>query len=148
VLESRSEEELEAYFAAIPDSSERDLRRVLFSEGVKAPQFAGAVERMSKFLDDMEATLADNKWLVGDQFTLADICVIPYVFRLENARMDGFWREGRRPDVERWMNDLKARPTFDTAIQEWLPKELLGALHAFGEMVRDDVESVINGVKN
>jgi glutathione S-transferase len=148
VLEGRSEEELEAYFAAIPDSSERDLRRVLFSEGVKAPQFTGAVERMSKFLDDMECTLADNKWLTGDQFTLADICTIPYIFRLENTRMDGFWREGRRPHVERWMNDLNARPTFDTAIQEWLPKELLGALHAFGEMVRDDVESVINGVRD
>jgi glutathione S-transferase len=148
VMEDRSEEELEAYFSAIPDSSERDLRRVLFSEGVKAPQFAGAVERMSKFLDDMEATLSESKWLVGDQYTLADVCVIPYVFRLENARMDGFWCDGRRPQVERWMNDLKARPTFDTAIQDWLPKELLGALHAFGEMVRDDVEIVISGVKN
>ncbi len=147
VLENRSEDEMEAYFAAIPDRSERDLRRVLFSEGVKAPQFTGAVERMCKFLDDMEATLSESKWLVEDQYTLADISVIPYAFRLENARMDVFWRDGRRPSVERWMNDMKARPTFESAIQEWLPEELLGALHAFGEMVRDDVESVINSVE-
>jgi glutathione S-transferase len=148
VLGNRSEDELEAYFAAIPDRSERDLRRVLFSEGVKAPQFAGAVERMSKFLDDMEATLSESKWLIGDLYTLADVCVMPYAFRLENACMDGFWRDGRRPNVERWMKDMKARPSFESAIQEWLPKELLEALRAFGEMVRDDVESVIDGVKN
>jgi glutathione S-transferase len=147
VLEGRSEEELEGYFAAIPDSSERDLRRVLFAEGVNAPQFAGAVERMSKFLDDMEASLSESKWLVGDQYTLADVCVIPYTFRLENARMDGFWRDGRRPNVERWMSDIKARPSFDTAIQQWLPGPLLEALHAFGEMARDDVENVIKNIQ-
>jgi len=148
VMENRSEDELEAYFAAIPDRSERELRRVLFSDGVKAPQFVAAVERMGKFLDDMEATLSESKWLIGDQYTLADVSVIPYVFRLENACMDAFWRDGRRPHVERWINDMKARPSFDTAVQEWLPKELLGALHAFGEMARDDVESIINDVEN
>jgi hypothetical protein len=46
------------------------------------------------------------------------------------------------------MNDMKARPSFDTAIQQWLPGQLLEALHAFGEMVRDDVESIINTVEN
>jgi glutathione S-transferase len=147
VLGNRSEEELEAYFAGIPDSSERDLRRILFSEGINAPQFVGAVERMSKFLDDMEATLSESKWLVGNLYTLADVSVIPYIFRLDNARMDGFWRDGRRPHVERWLNDMKARPSFDSAIQDWLPKELLGALHAFGEMVRDDVECIISDVE-
>ena len=82
---SRSPEEIERYLSAIPEEAERELRRDLIANGVASSRFAGAVSRMGAFLSEMEAALAGSEWLVGEQLTLADIAVAPYVLRVSDT---------------------------------------------------------------
>ena len=55
-------------------------------------------------------------WIVGEQFSLADIAVAPYVFRLSALGADQFWSKDRRPNTNAWYQRLSARPAFQTAV--------------------------------
>ena len=49
-------------------------------------------------------------WIVGNQFTLAEISIAPYMFRLAALGADQFWSRQRRPHVNAWYDNLAARP--------------------------------------
>ena len=44
-----------------------------------SPDFAGAVIRYEKLLDDMESALENGPWLLGNEFSLADISFASYM---------------------------------------------------------------------
>ena len=44
-----------------------------FRKGVDNPAFPAAIRRMDKMLGDMDKALEDGPWLLGQQFTLADV---------------------------------------------------------------------------
>ena len=75
------------------------------------PQIPALVDRgrasFDRFLKTLDARLADNKFLAGDDFTIADIsAIIPIdvAKRLEMSVSDDY------PNVRRWMDDVNARP--------------------------------------
>ena len=47
--------------------------------------------------------------------------------------MEGIWRNGRLPRVERWFERVSARPTFRPAFLEWVPAELTDEMRANGQ---------------
>jgi glutathione S-transferase len=63
---------------------------------------------------------------------MADIALAPYLYRLASLAMEGLWRNGRLPRVERWFERVRARPAFHPAFVEWLPKELAAEMRANG----------------
>lgn len=81
-------------------------------------------------LDDLEATLDPGPWIVGEQFTLADIAIAPYMFRLAALGADQFWSHNRRPRTNAWYARLAARPAFRTAVS-W-PDESGGGYEEVG----------------
>jgi glutathione S-transferase len=140
IILQQPEEVREANIAAIPDPARRAARRSVIENGVKAPEFAGALERFLDLLDDMESSLAGNPWLSHDGFGLADACALPYVLRLEHLAMDPVLSESARPRVADWLARVKARPSFDTAVGAWLPGPALELFRGQGEAVWGDVE--------
>jgi ganglioside-induced differentiation-associated protein 1 len=100
--------------------------------GISAP---GASERINLYvgyLHKMEEALSSSEWLVGDFFSMADIAMTPYVNRLDALSMDGLWKSGRLPGVERWFERVKERPTFKPAFVDWMPSELANEMRANG----------------
>ena len=81
-------------------------------------------------LDRMEALLAEGPWLIGDQMTLADITVAPYMFRLLALGLDGWWGPGVRPRVGEWYKRVAALPSYQTAVN-W-PDETGGGYEEVG----------------
>ena len=67
-------------------------------------------------LDHLERTLVPGPWIVDGQFTLAEISIAPYMFRLAALGADQFWSRERRPHVKAWYENLAARPAFKTAV--------------------------------
>lgn len=65
-------------------------------------------------LDVLDRQLADGQWLLGEQFTLADICYLPYLEYLEVGG-DGALIQSR-PNVGRWWNAARARPSWQKAL--------------------------------
>ena len=76
---------------------------------------AECFEKIGAILDHMESDLADaGPWLLG-AFTLADIAVAPYLFRLSALGSERFWSDTLRPNVARWYSRILARDAFQTA---------------------------------
>ena len=66
-------------------------------------------------LDGLEAILDQGPCIVGD-FSLADVTIAPYMFRLSALGQDQFWSLARRPRIHAWYQKLSSRPAFQAAV--------------------------------
>ena len=143
ILQSQPAEVREANINAIPDPAQRERRRSVIEHGVKAPEFAGALQAHLLFLDDMQAALEGRKWLSGDKFGLADAATLPYILRLDHLAMTPLI--AARPKVSDWFSRVQARPAYQTAVADWLAEPIVALFHGNGEAVWADVERIANG---
>jgi glutathione S-transferase len=88
--------------------------------------------------------LAKSKWLVGSRFTMADVAMAPYVNRLAALAMAPLWQNGRLPNVERWFETIRKRPTFEPAFTKWLPDGLRYEMFANGQKSWPDIQKLIS----
>jgi glutathione S-transferase len=79
--------------------------RFLPREKWDLPAMEAAREQIRKYLDVVERQLGDREWLVGDRYSLADLCVTPFA---------QFWEVlgiAPPPKVAAWTERLLARPS-------------------------------------
>jgi glutathione S-transferase len=100
------------------DPARRARSKAAIEQGMDAPQFADAVRRFVRLLDDFERALADSDWLVGNEFSLADIAYAPYVLRLGHLGFGDLIEA--RPHVAAWRDRLFLRPSFKAGVTDWL----------------------------
>ncbi len=105
---------LEARLAKLPDPARADRQRALYEKGLDAPIVKDAMRLHEKILGEIEKTLAQGPWLAGDEFSLAECALAPYVLRLERLGLAKMW-DGR-PNIADWFARLKARPSWNAAI--------------------------------
>lgn len=111
--------------------------------GFEAPGAADQLRVYLGYLHKIEAALDDGGWLVGDEFSMADIALAPYVFRLDCLSMAALWTGDRLPRVERWYERLRARPSFAPALIGWMPRELDAEMRANGRKAWPEVEAML-----
>jgi ganglioside-induced differentiation-associated protein 1 len=111
--------------------------------GLAAPGAADKIQLYDRYLHKMEATLADSAWLVGTSFSMADIAMTPYVNRISALSMEGLWRNGRLPRVERWFERVRERPTFEASFVVWMPADLTEEMRTNGEKSWPEVKAII-----
>jgi glutathione S-transferase len=105
----------------LPDRARAARQRQILELEFEAPFVKDAVLLHDKVVKDMEAALSGKPWLAGDEFSLADIAIIPYVTRLDRLGLDGMW--SGRPRVAKWFEAMQARPSFDSAITAFRSNE-------------------------
>lgn len=145
LLQQLPEAEREASIAAIPDPAARAARRSVIAHGVRAPEFAGALAQMIGLLDRMETALAAQAWLSGAAYGLADVGALPYVLRLDHLAMTPVLSAPVRPRVADWYARACARPSFTTAVANWIPEPGLAFMRGTGEAVWPEVEPLAMG---
>jgi glutathione S-transferase len=69
-----------------------------------------SIERLGETVARMERALAPGPWMVGEQFTLADIALIPTIVRMSDIGLAELWAD--RPRVADWLERVEARPAF------------------------------------
>lgn len=81
------------------------------------PEERYAQETM-RLLTVMDKKLADNRYLAGDELSIADFAAAPWVICLrdyflasERLKLDGY------RSVNRWIEELRARPAFERGMQ-------------------------------
>lgn len=136
VIMRLGEKGMEEFLSATPSQSVtsawRERKRELVMHGTKALGVDVKVKLYDKYLGEMESALQESDWLAGDQFSLADIAMTPYVNRLDMLSMSGLWENGRRPRLTDWFNRIKARPGFKPMFLDWCPEQLTADLKEFG----------------
>jgi glutathione S-transferase len=116
-----------------PDLVSRERRHGWIYKGFDAPGVKEAVGIYAKTLHEMNDALANQEWLAGDTFSLADIGVTPYVNRLHMLNMSEMWKDSL-PHVGKWFERVRARASFYPGIEEHLPADSREGLLRNGKM--------------
>lgn len=102
----------------------RALKWDWIQKGFDAPGAADKIRLYAAYLHKMEEALHHGAWLAGEQFSMADIAMAPYVNRLAALSMEQLWTAGRLRRVESWFDRMRSRPTYRPALVEWVPVQL------------------------
>jgi glutathione S-transferase len=109
---TRTEEEAEA-IARMATSDPYDVdwdRRVWRLEVLAPDQIRRHKSWLRAWVKPVETALQDSEFLVGNTFSQADIAVFPRLCMFANIDMD--ISAGDFPNVTRWMDALRKRPSF------------------------------------
>ena len=142
MLMGRPAEEREAAWSQIPDPARRAARKSVIEHGVAAPEMRGAVEAFAAMLGRMESALAQQPWIAGDAFGLADACALPYVLRLEHLAMGQMIEE--RPRATDWFARVQALDSYPAMISDLLPEPIVAMFRRNAEEVRPELEALMS----
>jgi len=116
ILLPRYQKMTEAEFAAFADRN--PLRKPFLKRmgrgGFSREEVDLAIEQLDQSLARMESALAEGPWLIGDCYTIADICMAPLLQRMEDLGMVNMWA-ANRPRVGHWYDSIRARAAYQTA---------------------------------
>lgn len=72
-----------------------------------------AVDRLKQTVERMEHGLekSGGPWLMGEDLTLADYCILPTIDRMNDLGLAEVWAD--RPLVSAWFERLKERPAYE-----------------------------------
>ena len=121
----------------------RERKWQWIQHGLEAPGAAEQLRIYAGFIEKMDRVLEGQDWLAGESFSLADVALTPYLFRLEVLSLDSVWRNGRLRHVESWYARIRERPAFEPAFERWMPDELRAEMTANGERARPEVEAIL-----
>ena len=111
-----SDDELRLQAERRPTRFYQDVHARAVRGEITAAELAAARATIDELLDALERRLAPGPWIVGDAFTLAEISIAPYMFRLAALGAEQFWSGEKRPRVHEWYRRLAARPAFQKAV--------------------------------
>jgi glutathione S-transferase len=80
-------------------------------KGFSSDQVTNSLQQLSAACERMHAALDRGPWLLGQQFTLADVLAAPTIDRMRDLDLAYLWEE-KYPRVSEWYNRLQARPAF------------------------------------
>jgi glutathione S-transferase len=119
-LADKSKEELNSMAARHP--IRKDFYTEMDPAGFTADKVSAAEERLTKCLDRVEKTLSSpghsGPWLMGDQCTIADACLMPVIDRMNDLGMSALWENQARPGIARWYMEIQKRPAFAATYYE------------------------------
>ena len=137
----KTEEQLDAYFANIKDERYRATIRSWYESDLDSALLRKSLLAYHGFLREMEVTLQESSWLAGDDYSLADIDVIPYIWRLSNLQLGFLWQD--LPSVTAWFDRVISRPAFKTAIIDTALPEWVEGMRASGTEAKPKLQAIV-----
>ena len=111
-LSNKTEDERNKLWVEQTDLSRTYRQKSCFNEGLQSPHVIIALSAWERIFGDLETVLSDDRaWIMGDQFTLADLNLAPLVARLEAIGFLDIWLD-RRTNSTEWWQRIKARNSY------------------------------------
>lgn len=123
MAQALSDEEFEAHLKNIP-IVEQQVKWRRAREGFPQDLLDDEMRKIGVSVRRLDDQLADNEWLAGGMFTLADICN----FSIANGMENGFAElvnEADTPHLVRWIRQINERPAVKAMFAS-VPRERLG----------------------
>lgn len=138
-MKAMTQEQRDGRFRNIGDPGRRARMISTYELGCGSPFVEQGIFAFEKLFGEMEETLSDGRpWLVGQNFSLADINVIPFAARLDYLTLLDVWIQDR-PLVAAWWQSAKARPSFLDAIAKLLKEDQIRAMAESGNRIREEI---------
>lgn len=87
-------------------------------QGFSEAEISASMDRLARTLDRMERALAEGPWLAGEEYSLADVDMAPFVHRI--AVLGAGEMIEARARVAGWYGRMRSREAFRAAM-EWRP---------------------------
>ena len=113
-LQRMPREEMLAMIERIPDPHIRARWRKAATGVISADDLKPSIARLTEMVERMDRALQDSPWLAGEEYSLADIDIAPFVQRL--VRVDLFGLVAARPRVNDWYARITSRPAYASAM--------------------------------
>lgn len=98
-----------------PDPDKRLTMLKRLRDGVSEEDEQNAINILSFFMSNLDKALAKNTWVVGDQFTLADIAIAPFIERFQANKLNMLVDYQKWPNIGRWWAEVQSRRSFKLA---------------------------------
>jgi glutathione S-transferase len=112
-LQTLPSDYIESVARRMPSRATGERWRKTAQEGIPQEELDQAHADLHRTLERMDAALAGSPWLTGERYTLADINMAPFVFRLDS--LPGYALDRDWPRVADWLRRVQARPAFARA---------------------------------
>jgi glutathione S-transferase len=81
-------------------------------EGLNSPYALRAIATWERIFKKIESVVSDGRtWLMGEEFTLADLNLAPFIARLDGLQLVEPWLADK-PQTKRWWRNIKKRPSY------------------------------------
>jgi glutathione S-transferase len=138
-MRNMTEEQRQSRFHNVGDPERGARMKSWYELGVESPFVLNGIAAYEKAFKTMEADLAvGGPWLMGEDFTLADVNMMPFVARLEYLELLDVWTS-ERPRVQAWWARAKAWPSYITAIPDVLTDQEVAEMRNAGAKIRHRV---------
>lgn len=110
---AKGEDEVNPMLGAPLDPLRRERQSRLYRPGISSPEAKASFAMLSKTCDQIQAAMAQDTWLAGPAFSLADIALLPYLYA---AELFGLRSLPEKEAARRWqsgMNSAAAQPSFN-----------------------------------
>jgi glutathione S-transferase len=108
----RSSADFEAMTEKMP--LRKQFYRQMSDNGFSDQLVSESLEKLHKCLTRVANKLNDGgPFLLGQQYTIADIVLIPSVIRMEDLGLNYVWKD--LPAIQVWLDRVQSRPSFDLA---------------------------------
>lgn len=88
-------------------------------EKLKDPEMLNrSEEHLVRLLDEVEAQLKETSYLAGEEFTMADVMIIPVLARLMLLKLENEYINNR-PNVAEYWNMVQQRPSYKKVIGKY-----------------------------
>jgi glutathione S-transferase len=142
-LLNKSEQARETHFGKQPDIERTHRQRSCVALGPLSPYALRAVVAWEKTTSQMEDRLGSaGPWLMGEQFTLAEIALAPFFTRVADLQLLPIFIENR-PNVGEWWARIQSRPSF-AAAEISCGSELTPAYLAAGRRYGPDIRKLLD----
>jgi glutathione S-transferase len=147
-MKNMPEKTRQVRFRNIGDTRRRDRFMSTYELGVQSPYVLHAIDAYERAFKYMEETLAEGgPWLLGEQVTLADINMMPFVARLAYLGLLDVW-VADRPQIKAWWERVQQWPSFKTGLSNLLSETEYAEMATHGPTIRDQVAARLQEVRN
>ena len=109
MVEHLTEEEFEEKVRRIPLKEQRDKWRTAAKQAFPQDQLDDCQRKVDNSIDKIEAALAENEWVAGDDYTLADVSCFAMMSGMP-LYYDELMNDERTPKCMDWHRRMMARP--------------------------------------
>jgi glutathione S-transferase len=103
-----TDEEHRAHVEQLP--LRKQFYRKMGRTGFSQDEINSALEQLRQTVERMERSFERTQWLASDQFTLADVSIMPTIVRMHDLGLGYLWTD--LPAVADWYKRIQSRPAF------------------------------------
>ena len=141
------EEMRQSRFRNIGDPRRRDRFMSTYERGARSPFVLYGVAAWERAFAHLEESLAEGgPWIVGDRPTLAEVNLMPMVFRLHNLGLLDLWTADR-PHVSDWWERAQEWPSFRRGMSDLVTETEYAEMAKHGPSIRDDLAAHLAGLR-